>query len=217
MKDYPQFAAHSAARCFACEGTLGAPRDSGNAPGRGAFVADCAHCAMSTWYDVGTAASCTCPRCVDACSHKPGWLKPGDAERIAAYLGVSLEELFRTRLIVDYFIRDAEGKPPIWLLAPLKNDATAGAEAPFEPGGVCAFLTTDGRCSIHPVKPFECAAMIHDEGPEQTGGNHRAAAQAWDAPEHQRQISELLGRDPVLPEPDLGDVLAFLFNPRRFS
>lgn len=52
--------------------------------------------------NIGTKDSCKCESCQAACRQKPGWFLPGEAERVAEYLGISLEDLFRTKLAVDW-------------------------------------------------------------------------------------------------------------------
>ena len=46
---------------------------------------------------------CSCEECKSACERKPGWLKPGQAEVVASHLNISLEELFQTKLMVDFW------------------------------------------------------------------------------------------------------------------
>ena len=138
----------------------------------------------------GTKDSCECSDCRSACSHKPGWFKPGEAERVAQYLGVLLEDLFRDKLAVDWWV----GSPSIFLLSPALIGEPSGTEFPGDPRGKCVFYQ-DGRCSIHAVKPFECHEVVACDD-DQTN-YHKVAAMAWDKPEHQAQIATLLGREPV--------------------
>ena len=46
---------------------------------------------------------CQCQDCQDACVYKPGWFKPGEIEKVAKYLDVPLEELFKEKLMVDWW------------------------------------------------------------------------------------------------------------------
>lgn len=140
---------------------------------------------------LGTRESCSCPDCQAACQHKPGWFKPGEAEKVAAYLNLSLEELFKTKLGVDWW----EADPMVFLLAPATTTMEPGHEYPGNPRGQCIFYK-DGLCEIHAVKPFECARMMHDDGPTHDGQYHREAKDAWDSPEAQALIRTLLGREP---------------------
>ena len=134
----------------------------------------------------GTKESCSCEKCKSACRNKPGWFLPGEAEKVAAYLNISLLQLFQDKLAVDWWVGDDE----IFLLSPSLANENAGTEFPGDPRGVCVFFV-DGLCTIHPVKPFECREMIHDEG---NNGRHEEVANAWKS--HQDQIIELLGRKP---------------------
>ena len=128
---------------------------------------------------------------MSCCERKPGWLKPGEAEKIAAFLGVSLPDLFRQYLAVDWWVDE----PDVFLLSPAIVGHDAGTEMPFVAKGRCAFLTEEGRCRIHSVKPFECGVAWCGDGPvEREGSAHQQAADAWRTPEHQAQITQLLGR-----------------------
>ena len=62
----------------------------------------------------GTPQSCTCQTCVDACYRKPGWFLPGEAENVAKFLGLSLEETFRKYLAIDWWA----GKGDLNLISP---------------------------------------------------------------------------------------------------
>lgn len=139
----------------------------------------------------GTRESCTCDRCVSSCHRTPGWMKPGEAEKIATYLHISLRKLFREKLAVDWWT----GTTPTFVLSPAIVGKAKGAEMPYVAKGTCVFLK-EGRCSIHPVKPFECAVSFCGDGPvERKGSAHEVCAKAWMKPKHQKQITELLGRE----------------------
>jgi len=114
---------------------------------------------------------------------------PGEAERAAELLGIDLPELFRTRLAVDWY----EGTPDIFVLAPALVDEPTGTEYPYNPEGRCVFLTINNRCGIHAAKPFECAALGHDNGIN-LHANRDAVIAAW--AQNQQQIVDLLGREP---------------------
>ncbi len=111
-------------------------------------------------------SSCACPDCCDACTNSPGWFMPTEITRLAEYLGLSLEETFRKKLavgvtnmpgnslrhgIMPHKLRDGKKPGSLWSLDELSRP------------GRCVFYD-QGRCSIHPVRPFECARMIH--GPD---------------------------------------------------
>ena len=146
----------------------------------------------------GNQASCCCAECQAACRFKPGWLTPGEAERVADYLGVSLDSLFRTRLMVDRWGRDRT----VFVLSPAVVEVSPGQEFLSTTRGQCVFYQA-GRCAIHPVKPFECRAMLHGQPPTY----HAEVARAWDTPAAQRQVRLLLGREPIAEEPSILDSL----------
>lgn len=117
---------------------------------------------------------------------------PGEAERAAELRGMDIRELFRTRLAVDW----NEGTPDIFVLAPALVGKPTGAEYPYDPTGRCVFLTINNRCGIHAAKPFECAALGHEEGIN-LHANRDAVVAAW--AQNQQQIFDLLGREPEAP------------------
>jgi hypothetical protein len=126
-------------------------------------------------------------------------MKPGEAEKIATFLNISVEELFRDYLNVDWWER---GDDPIFVLSPGIGGEEPGTEFPFVAKGRCVFLK-DGLCSIHAVKPFECGEAWCADGPvDRSESAHKKVADAWDAPEHQAQITTLLGRTPKTDDPD---------------
>ena len=141
-----------------------------------------------------TPESGTCYKCSGACSVKPGWFLPGEAEKAADFLGVTLEDLFTTKLAVDWWESDHEFPETVFLLAPAMVGETPGEEYPGDPQGTCVFLTEDKRCAIHEVKPHECAAYWHGEDANNIPVRHKRVATEWT--EHQDQITKLLGREP---------------------
>ena len=139
---------------------------------------------------------CTCDICKSACEHKPGWFMPGEVEKVAEYLDIPLQELFNTKLGVDWWVADED----IFVLAPATTNMDMGTEYPANPKGQCVFYE-NGLCSIHAVKPFECREFIH--GDDKVGERHEAVANAWQ--DSQSQIVELLGREPESEEYSLFD------------
>lgn len=133
------------------------------------------------------AFECSCERCVSACRKKPGLFMPGEAEVLAANLGLTLKELFETRLAVEWEMTSHLEK--IFVLSPAIEGNATGQEFPaFRRWGTCTFLK-DGLCEIHALgKPYDCAAATHWLRAEPP------TVAAW--VEHQDQIRELLGRDP---------------------
>lgn len=135
-------------------------------------------------------ASCTCDKCVSLCSVAPGMFKPGEAERVAEFLGLTLDGLFITQLAV----RETAYAPGVLALTP----ATIGSERGdlmVETWGTCVFLTREGRCSIHDVKPFECREAWCGDGPIAVDdAAYRKVVDAWRPREHQRQLQGLIRR-----------------------
>lgn len=92
--------------------------------------------------------TCACDDCVRCCKEQPGPLVPGDMERIAAHLGVSM----------------AEAKGHFWSSpGALVMDTATGRQfrvrtiTPRAVRGRCVFLGDDDRCRVHPVAPAGCA------------------------------------------------------------
>lgn len=138
-----------------------------------------------------TPIECTCETCQGYCQNRPGMFAPGEAERAAELLGMTLAELFVQRLVVDYWVPDRSTPEPIYLLAPARVHAAAGDLAPAEPHGVCTFYR-EGRCQIHGAKPLEC--RLTDHRGELPPGVRRMIVAAWDKPELRGQLEALLGR-----------------------
>lgn len=109
--------------------------------------------------------ACSCEKCISACRRDPGRLVPADVKRIAAFLAIGEKELLQ-----GYLVRiPAKGKDGhVQFLAPAKIKAAHLLAAPgtvvpeyyAEEKGRCVFLTEEGQCRIHEVKPFECAAYM---------------------------------------------------------
>lgn len=123
----------------------------------------------------GTPASCRCIGCKNACATKPGWFAPGEPEALAKALGITFEELFETKLMVDSI--DVAGER-VFVLSP----AIVGFEgkaAPSRPGE-CVFLDADDLCSIHQEgKPAECAAAFHGYGYGFHAASHLEIGAQW--------------------------------------
>lgn len=142
---------------------------------------------------------CSCDRCQAACIVKPGWMKPGEAEKIAEFLGISLEELFKTKLAIDWYDWDSwgeydpDGSAHTFVLSPASTTIEPGKEWQGSPRGQCVFLV-DGRCSIHPVKPHECAKWDHTMPADEGDELHKSVAVSWKG--HYNKLVELLGEEP---------------------
>lgn len=52
---------------------------------------------------------------------------------------------------------------------------------PEDGRGACCFLTADGRCSIHAVRPAECRLTLHGDTALYLGPLHASCAASWGA------------------------------------
>ena len=150
--------------------------------------------------------ACECPVCRRACERKPGWFMPGEAEALAERMGLSLEELFRGHLMVDWWAGSGragdETPDDIYVLSPAIAGEQPGTVFGFIPLGTCQWLR-ESKCAVHDLgKPQECRGMHHDPV-RQTGPDHREIALAWNKPEHQSLIARLLGEEPSNEAADL--------------
>lgn len=132
---------------------------------------------------------------------------PGEAEKTAAHLGITLEKLFEEKLVINWF-ENLNGEE-MFVLSPAVTKTQPGGMADGDPRGTCVFLK-DGLCSIHVVKPHECAMYNHVDSPAEVATRHRAVAEAWRS--HQPLLKSLLGEEPEV-SPFYGGPLGFLFEP----
>jgi Fe-S-cluster containining protein len=108
--------------------------------------------------------SCACERCRAACLNSPGWFTPAQIPRLARHLGLTVAETFRKHLaigvtampdgtlrsgVMPHKLRDGKKPGALWTLRELERP------------GRCVFYDR-GKCAIYPVRPYECARMIHD-------------------------------------------------------
>lgn len=117
---------------------------------------------------------CECEKCQRACQRKPGWFKPGEAEKVAEFLGMPFSELYETKLVKDFWEDDSR----VYLLSPAWEGSLPGQVAPENPEGQCIFYL-DGLCSIHSVKPFECREYDHTKSSMQCLTVHEDIANSW--------------------------------------
>ena len=83
---------------------------------------------------------CQCETCKRYCvNNKPGWFIPGEAELTAAYLKLTLKELFDNYLGVDYWAASNN----LYLLIPALTNMQAGNIYPFNPFGQCVFYNDE--------------------------------------------------------------------------
>jgi Fe-S-cluster containining protein len=108
---------------------------------------------------------CACSQCQTCCT-KPGYMIPGDWERIAERRGLNPDDaapLFRRGkgAVVGKFV--------LGLLQRFRIDTIT----PNVVDGRCVFLDTANRCTIHDIAPFGCAYFdMHMSGFE---GNQRSS------------------------------------------
>lgn len=91
---------------------------------------------------------CACEADREHCTRQPGYLVPGDMERMAGHLHLHLSEL-------AHGLRASPG-------AVVGDSVTGhlfriGTIVPAMAGGRCVFLDDDGRCGVHAVAPFGCS------------------------------------------------------------
>ena len=148
--------------------------------------------------------SCDCNICKNACKTKPGWFKPGEAEKVAEYLNIPMLDLFNNYLAVDWFSGEGENYYP---LSPSAKTNLPGEMWPYNPRGECIFYK-QGKCSIHPVAPFECRAYTHADTSEEAIKRHGETAKEWK--NSHDYLENLLGYSPTPPEPEsFAEMLGF--------
>lgn len=106
-----------------------------------------------------TSTDCGCQSCSRLCHGIPGWFAPGEPTKAAAQLGVTLEELFRTELVIDHW----EGGATV--LAPAKVNQKTGALATWNSAferGACRFLGPNGCRLSGEARPMECRMAFGD-------------------------------------------------------
>lgn len=134
--------------------------------------------------------SCECKTCISACKTKPGWLKPGEAEKIAKHLNLSLQDLFDKYLSVDWY---HSNNKDYYILSPVAKNNIPGEMFPYNPKGECIFFK-DGRCEIHSVSPFECKEYYHEDTMDDLLERHKEVAESWEGKDE--YLSNLLGHYP---------------------
>lgn len=120
---------------------------------------------------------CVCEKCVSACKRSPGWFAPGEAEKAAALLGMSLVHFQAMYLIVDFWVGGAR------VLVPRKLGVDSGFKkatwgSGFQPGR-CALLGQDDRCRIHAEKPKECRLAMPCAEKTAPGGDRESIQKEW--------------------------------------
>jgi Fe-S-cluster containining protein len=137
--------------------------------------------------------SCSCQVCSRACKFNPGWFLPGEAEKAASLLGLTLKDFFDKYLGVNWWEKEAGYDDDVFVLAPALVTMPPGEEYPADPRGVCIFLK-ENKCQIHDAKPHECRSYIHSDTKDDVHNRHKFVADEW--LKNQDQIKTLLGRNP---------------------
>ncbi len=153
---------------------------------------------------------CACESCQSACTKTPGWFRPGEAEKAAKLLRLSLPVFFRRYLAVQWW----SDTPDVFVLAPALVGERTGAMYPGNPRGTCVFFKS-GKCQIHAAKPFDCShGNPHDPFTgAKAAAAHRARARTvalWKR--EQKQIAKLLGRKPRAAMFSFFDMLDGMFS-----
>lgn len=104
-------------------------------------------------------STCACRQCSAACRAMPGYLIPGDIERIAAYVGADPDD----EVFLGKNFRASEG-PLVMKRGQLFRIPTI-VPAQFDDNGKCVFLSGSNRCMIHLVSPFGCSRFAVCEPP----------------------------------------------------
>lgn len=168
-------------------------------------------------------SDCSCSTCQSACLHKPGWFLPEEIKPLAEFLGMTEKEVFDNHLMVDYAVVVDHDVPEdfdhnlIYVLSPKIVGKKGGTEFPFDPGGKCHWFV-DGKCSIHPVKPYECRQYDHTKTQKQSEQVHATdIPNRWVA--HQQMITDLLGHEPDVDSGAgrFGFMMDLLSGPGSFS
>lgn len=152
--------------------------------------------------------ACACKTCVGYCERRPGFFTPDQIEPLATAMGLTTKELFDKHLAADPWL---DGDDTFWVLMPVTTNWAPGMENPYDPRGRCTFLTADKKCAIHTLgKPAECAHGRHDDPYDPA--EHEQFAQAWNTPEHQATIVDLLGYEPEEPEATIEGFASLMFG-----
>ena len=88
---------------------------------------------------------CSCNACQHGCTMGSGVLGAGDAEEIAAFLGITVAELTEQHLEEIEKFNTKHLRPKI--------------EREGKQYGKCTFFQ-EGKCRVHAVKPFECKVAM---------------------------------------------------------
>jgi len=106
--------------------------------------------------------TCACEGCRKCCKVQPGPLIPGDLQRIAEFLKLSVEEARK------FFVAS-----PGALVKQHGEVRRIGTITPKMRHSRCVFLDKNERCKIHPVAPAGCAYFDTHMSREQAQNEHK--------------------------------------------
>lgn len=153
---------------------------------------------------------CDCTGCRSACEYKPGWFTPDQIAPLAKALKLSVKQLFKKHLQVDWWV----DSPNVFVLSPRLKSEEGGTIFDSDPKGACHWYK-DGKCMIHALgKPAECQQLGHGNDGRLINPNHGKTADAWRATKHQKMVRDLYGEEPEASEYDggFGGLLSSLFR-----
>ncbi|MBS3107008.1 YkgJ family cysteine cluster protein [Candidatus Woesearchaeota archaeon] len=90
------------------------------------------------------APPCSCEDCGHGCTMGSGFLAEGDKEKLAAFLGISVQSLEKEYLEETYLFNKKVWKPKL-----LREG---------KPYGKCVFY--ENGCKVHPSKPLQCKVAM---------------------------------------------------------
>lgn len=125
---------------------------------------------------------CACDECKACCKRQAGPLILEDLQRIADYLGVTVDQAKRLFKASRGSVVGLRGGPVVRIgtITPKQHE-----------DGRCIFLDEKDRCSIHPVSPFGCSYFdVHMDKDEATRRVKWAISQHC-KPEYQKLREEL--------------------------
>jgi hypothetical protein len=133
-----------------------------------------------SWLRRKQRTDCACEACRSSCENRPGWFAPGEATRAAQHLGLTLEQLFAEKLVIDWY-EDLDGEE-VEVLAPATERQTPGTRAteedPRHPSR-CRLLGAHGCLLPFELRPIECRSYYGCDPSTWTDGRSRALAEAW--------------------------------------
>lgn len=123
-----------------------------------------------------TPPACQCESCRAACQRRPGFFTADQIEPLAGKLGLSIEEMFRDHLQVDYW--SGGDLEDTYMFVPRYAGMAGGSDVPWWPTGTCHWFV-DGKCQIHALgKPAECRGLGHING-ELVTADREAIVRTW--------------------------------------